>query len=403
MESSIHYDDHHDSDGDSHHKNNMNDAQDDAQDELFNQKTLNLQRQHEIQQLTQLIRTTQPTNTDSIANIIMQQLNNNRLETTTTTTTTINNNNNTQHTEDDQLKQSSILSTAEAAAAAAPSTTAYPYPPMNQTGSTTPHDRPYADYSHLDRQTIANEFHFNLEQPPINRRQTLRLHAKSFAITSWTNVSKDIVMNEIKRQFGIDKIQYICIGEEISESNHREHLHIQIIFKETIDRRKPFLDEITGIHCNYLVTNNDCAWNEYIKKGGNYIEFNEFKSTRARCTQKQWPSSQSSSPSSTSLHISSNLPIHSTITTTVDDSPTTTMNTTSSNSSTAAAAAATTTKTVRAQAEERRKQKEIIAKQAIEIAKKDVDAALKYIKDHFTWDFIHHFQWSVFTTINHHC
>ena len=52
------------------------------------------------------------------------------------------------------------------------------------------------------------------------------------------------------------------------------------LVKETIDRRKPFLDEITQTHCNDQVTKNDLAWNAYIKKGGNYIEFNEFKSTK---------------------------------------------------------------------------------------------------------------------------
>ena len=58
---------------------------------------------------------------------------------------------------------------------------------------------------------------------------------------------------------------------------------------------------------------------------------------------------------------------------------------------------ATTTKTstmsIRAQAEQRRQQKETIAKQVFVIATNDVDAALKYMQDHLTWEFIHHFNW----------
>ncbi|CAF3855559.1 unnamed protein product, partial [Rotaria sp. Silwood1] len=159
----------------------------------------------------------------------------------------------------------------------------HPYPPVNQTGLVQDHDRPYADYGHLNRQTIAQECQFNLQVPTTTTTATLnkpsiRLNAKSFAITSWTNVSKELVMNKIKEEFGIENIQYICIGEEISELNHQRHLHIQIIFKEKIDRRKPFLDDITQTHCNYQVTQNDCAWNEYIKKGGKFMKFHEFKS-----------------------------------------------------------------------------------------------------------------------------
>ena len=139
---------------------------------------------------------------------------------------------------------------------------------------------------------LLNEFKFNLELPSTNTQKRMRIHAKSFAITSWTDVSKDIVLDHIKTEFGVANIQYICISEEISELNHQQHLHIKIILKEKVDRRKPFLDDITGTRCNYQVPRNDLAWNEYIKKDGNYREFNEFKSTRSR-GQKQWPSSSS--------------------------------------------------------------------------------------------------------------
>ena len=69
-----------------------------------------------------------------------------------------------------------------------------------------------------------------------------------------------------------------------------------ITLKEKVDRRKPFLDQITCTRCNYQVARNELAWNEYIKKRGDYLEFNEFKSRRTR-GQKSWPSNQSSASS----------------------------------------------------------------------------------------------------------
>ncbi|CAF3407378.1 unnamed protein product, partial [Rotaria sp. Silwood2] len=96
---------------------------------------------------------------------------------------------------------------------------------------------------------------------------------------------------------------------------------IQIIFKEKIDRRKPFLDDITRTHCNYQVTRNDLAWSEYIKKGGNCIEFNEFKSTTTRGST-QWPpsspsTSRSCSRSPSTSGIPAGLPVPTTTTTRV--------------------------------------------------------------------------------------
>jgi hypothetical protein len=343
--------------------NNDNGNRNHATDEqVFNEKSsLNYhQCEQEIQQLTQLIRATQPTN-DHMVNIIMQQLND-IIQTITTTTTPV------QH----------------------------PYPPINQIGPIKDHDRPYADYGHLNRQLIAQECQFNLQTlssvtfSPLNQRQSIRLQAKSFAITAWTNVSKESVMNEIKHEFGIENIVYICIGEEISELNHQRHLHIQIIFKEKIDRRKAFLDQITKTHCNYQVTRNDCAWNEYIKKGDNYIEFNEFKSTKIRGGQKQWPA-QSPSSSSSPSHIAADatvvasiIPVQSqitTTTTTITNYPITITNTTTSRGG-------------QLIVEEKKRQKEAIARHASNLAKTNINDALIFMRDNsIAIDFLRYSHW----------
>ncbi|CAF1473974.1 unnamed protein product [Rotaria sordida] len=107
----------------------------------------------------------------------------------------------------------------------------------------------------------------------------MRLNRKSLAIISWTNVSKDAVMNRIKREFSLENIQYICVGKGISEKDHQQTLEVQIIFKEKVNKKTRFLDGITQTCCNYQVTKNVLAWNDYIKKDINCLEFGQFEST----------------------------------------------------------------------------------------------------------------------------
>ena len=248
--------------------------------------------------------------------------------------------------------------------------------PLRQAGTVADRDRPYADYGHLDRLTLAQEFQFNLQPPATtttNPTPSIRLNAKSFAITAWTDISKDLVMNAVKAEFGIENIRYICIGEEISELNHRQHLHLQIILKDKVNRKRPFLDEITQTRCNYQVTRNDRAWNEYIRKGDDYIEFGDYQSVSAR-GQKQWPVSSSSSPPSSPSATS------------LDQGQSTRTATTTTTTTTTR-----TTATTRAQAEQRRQ----LAKQAIELAETNVDSAMDFIRRSMPDKFLTHSSWYV--------
>jgi hypothetical protein len=56
------------------------------------------------------------------------------------------------------------------------------------------------------------------------------------------------VMTEIKRQFGIERLQYACVAQEIGDNNDTPHLHIQIILKEKANKKTWFLDDITGMY-----------------------------------------------------------------------------------------------------------------------------------------------------------
>lgn len=298
-------------------------------------------RQDEVQRLGELLLTQQPSN-DITAQFILSQLN---LSTDS-------------HTTDQQ-----------------------PALPLIQSGAIADHHRPYAAYGHLNRATIAQEFQFNLEPLSTETPKRMRLHAKSFAITAWTDVSKELVLDHIKQEFGVENIQYICISEEISELNHQRHLHIQIILKEKVDRRRPFLDDITATRCNYQVTRNDLAWNEYIKKEGNYLEFNEFKSTRVR-GEKQWPSSSSSSSVAPSQSIIIDTP----------GQPDRQLLPVSRQTSTT-----TTTTTVRAQTEARRQFEQETVVKAMELAETNVHQAMSLIRQALPTKFLAHSTWYLST------
>ena len=77
------------------------------------------------------------------------------------------------------------------------------------------------------------------------------------------------------------------MARELNQPQTKSHLHAQIILRRNVNKHGWFLDKYTGtlsmksrtrrthwcllftvgVHCNYQVTKNDVAWNEYIKKG----------------------------------------------------------------------------------------------------------------------------------------
>ena len=55
-------------------------------------------------------------------------------------------------------------------------------------------------------------------------------------------------MNEIKRTFTIEKLQYVCVAQEFNNDtiNQAFHLHVQIVLKEVVNKKTWFLDSVTG-------------------------------------------------------------------------------------------------------------------------------------------------------------
>ncbi|CAF1458138.1 unnamed protein product, partial [Rotaria sordida] len=187
-----------------------------------------------------------------------------------------------------------------------------PYPPVERTGIIHDHDRPFAEYGHLDATSISQNANFDWNgMKNDHRRETTkkRMQRKSWAITSWSDVPR--------------------------------------------------------VHCNYQVTHNDIAWNEYCKKGGDFIEFGEFKSPSSRGS-KYWPDLPSNLLNTSSGSSSSLNDIH-------NEMP--------------------RQKSVRNIAEERRQRKIITAERALLLAQTDVTKAMNLVREAMPLEFMTHSSW----------
>ncbi|CAF3159746.1 unnamed protein product [Rotaria sp. Silwood2] len=127
-----------------------------------------------------------------------------------------------------------------------------PYPPVERTGMVHDHDRPFAEYGHLDAASISQEDNFDWNGiDNEHRRETnkKRMQCKAWAITCWSDVSKQTILEEIRRQFRDERLQYVCVASEKNTTNNKTHLHVQIIAKEKINKKSWFLDDIAGNNC----------------------------------------------------------------------------------------------------------------------------------------------------------
>ena len=146
-----------------------------------------------------------------------------------------------------------------------------------------------------------------------------------------------------------------------------------------------------GTHCNYQITNNDKAWNEYIKKGqvsltpiqatffilhlylrcyvdGDFIEFGEFKSPTSR-GPKQWPA----------------LPPH--------PSPSSSESNGANGRLLSDVQAPTTSR--RNSTEERRQRKIVTAQRALILAETDVSKAMELVREAMPVEFMAHSSWYI--------
>ena len=177
---------------------------------LFDEQDLVDRRGVELEELPHIIRSSQPVD-DEQAQVIMQHLDR-ALQTTAMAA-------DDKEDSDNDNDQISVTSTM---------ISTHPYPPITQQGLIADHDRPYADYGHLgrhislyclygrcglvvlifenlDAKSIAEECQLVLDcrrpQDCHTPRGAVRLSAKSFAITCWTNVSSEYYRYPVPDQY----------------------------------------------------------------------------------------------------------------------------------------------------------------------------------------------------------
>ncbi|CAF1385823.1 unnamed protein product [Rotaria sordida] len=160
-----------------------------------------------------------------------------------------------------------------------------PYPPTSMVGFVEEHYRPYALYGHLNRNALAEQFSFDLHGLKTRKRRQekkRRLAANMYNIMCRTSSSKNTIMKEIEERF-TSTISYVCIGEAGQSTDGKRAVYIQIIFKEKDETKVWFLDDVTrDKNCNYHVTIKDAPWNEFVKRGGRFLEYGLFSSLRSQ-------------------------------------------------------------------------------------------------------------------------
>ncbi|CAF1340813.1 unnamed protein product [Rotaria magnacalcarata] len=193
-------------------------------------------------------------------------------------------------------------------------------------------DRSQNNYDHQDKQTIARQNQFDLEGKNTalrRKKKNPRMNTDSFAITCWSNVPKEKLLECIIREFGQANVQYVCVANETGRKQGKPHLHVQIILKQKKEKKSWFLDK----HAD-----------------GDYVEFGTFRSKGT-----------SSDPDCSSVPVSPLVDI--------------------SNRSTKKI-------TVRAQADERRKRKDEIADTLLCIAETSVSRAMEEARKILPYEFL---------------
>lgn len=120
---------------------------------------------------------------------------------------------------------------------------------------------------------------------------------------------EETIMSEIVRQFPISTIQYACVSTDHFQSTPIiiipfRMIYIQIILTKVINKHGWFLDRVAGtrllhfiidlnvglisiflgVQCNYHVTDNDLAWNEFIRRGENDLLSTAFIHSITACS-----------------------------------------------------------------------------------------------------------------------
>ncbi|CAF1612778.1 unnamed protein product [Adineta ricciae] len=113
----------------------------------------------------------------------------------------------------------------------------------------TEHDRPHSEYGHMSIEDIAHVFKFDLEGKQTNKKRkesNCRMRTQTFSILCHTEMSKNDLMNFIKKEFSMKKLRYVCIGTHLKTDITKHETYIQILLTKQINKCVWFLDKVTG-------------------------------------------------------------------------------------------------------------------------------------------------------------
>lgn len=105
-------------------------------------------------------------------------------------------------------------------------------------------------------------------------KRKFRLNAKNLFLT-WprNNVDSATVLNKVVELFGADNVNYVCVSEE-EHKDGSPHLHAVVCLKKPCDIRDVTkLDAVANKHGNYQSTRSVKDVYNYVRKGGNFVEY----------------------------------------------------------------------------------------------------------------------------------
>ncbi|CAF3884233.1 unnamed protein product [Rotaria magnacalcarata] len=171
----------------------------------------------------------------------------------------------------------------------------HPYPPIVRSGLVLAHDLPYFEYKNMDRAAIviAKKFQLpNLEDQiklDADRMAKCKIDSGTFAISCWSNSPKEEVLDAICRRLKDKSLKYVCVANEREDYKAIPRLHIQILLRTILMTNKSFMNDCIPCGVKYKITRSDRAWNEYLKKGCDFVEFGSFESSCNSPENLEWP------------------------------------------------------------------------------------------------------------------
>jgi len=104
---------------------------------------------------------------------------------------------------------------------------------------------------------------------------TFRVASKSFSLTypNCGDLTKEELFEHLKKE---RNIKYVCVAKELHQ-NGEPHLHAHVVYSKRKDIKNQKYFDFKERHCNIQSTEDDEAWNKYVKEEGDFVEWGEIE------------------------------------------------------------------------------------------------------------------------------